>query len=269
MEILLSILTLSVLGLAFGIGLAYASKIFFVKTEPKVAKLLAVLPGSNCGVCGFAGCSALAEALSSGKAAVETCVPGGHNVHEKVAEILGTQDKVKTKMAATLICSGGKRTPDRFVYNGPKDCVAANMFLGGQKACEFGCLGFSTCAKACPFGAMTMDKNGLPEINQKLCTGCKKCVEACPKKILILRSAKSHIWVSCNSTDKAAVVMKVCGYVCIACMKCIAACKFDTIKVINNLARIDYAKCTNCRQCVEACPTKCIKTDYKEVTKVT
>jgi electron transport complex protein RnfB len=263
MGILLPVLTLSVLGLAFGIGLAYASRIFFVKTDPKVEKILNALPGSNCGVCGFAGCSALAEALAGGKAAAETCVPGGHSVHEKVAAILGVQAKTKTKMLATLICNGGRRTPDRSAYKGPRDCVAANMFLGGQKACEFGCLGFASCVKACPFGAMRMGPNDLPVIDHKLCTGCGKCVEVCPKKILILRPAKSHIWVACNSTDKGPIVMKVCGHGCIGCGKCVGACKFDAIKVVDNLARIDYNKCTNCRQCVQVCPTKVILADYK------
>lgn len=261
-EILLPVLTLSALGLLFGIGLAYANRVFFVKTDPRVDKLAAVLPGANCGVCGFAGCSALAEALAEGKVAPEMCIPGGHNVHEKVAKILGVQAKVKTKMTATLICNGGRAAPDRFVYKGPKDCVAADMFLAGQKACEFGCLGFASCVKVCPFGAMRMGPNDLPIIDPNLCTACNKCVEICPKKILILRPAKSHIWVACNSTDKAAVVMKACGHGCIACGKCVTACKFDAIKVIDNLAKIDYNKCTNCRQCVEVCPTKVILTDY-------
>ncbi len=259
MDILLPILTLSVLGLAFGIGLAYASKIFFVRIDPRVERILGVLPGSNCGACGFAGCSALAEALSEGKAAVEACIPGGHNAHEKVASILGAQAKVKTKMAATLICNGGRRTPDRFVYRGLKDCVAANMFLKGQKACEYGCLGFGSCVKACPFGAIKMDENGLPAIDQKLCTACKRCIEACPKNVLVLRPLKSHIWVACNSTDRGTLVMKICGAGCIGCLKCVTACKFDAIKVTDNLARINYTKCTNCRQCVSVCPTKVIR----------
>jgi electron transport complex protein RnfB len=277
MEILLPVITLSILGLAFGIGLAYASKIFFVKTNPKVGKILAVLPGSNCGACGFAGCSALAEALSKGDVNVETCIPGGHQVHEKVADILGTKAEVKKRMAATLICNGGKRTPDKFLYNGPQDCIAANMYLKGQKACEFGCLGFGTCVRSCPFGAMRMAENNLPVIDQNRCTGCGKCIQVCPQKILILRPAKSHIWVACNSTDNGATVMKVCGHGCIGCMKCVAVCKIsaislggsvthcdgDAIKVIDNLARIDYNKCTNCRQCVEVCPTKVIKTDNR------
>lgn len=263
MSILIPILTLSILGLAFGLGLAYASKIFFVETNAKVGKILSVLPGSNCGVCGFAGCEALAEALAGGKAAAETCVPGGHSVHEKVAGILGIQVKVKTKIIATLICNGGKGTPDKYDYRARKDCVVANMLLGGQKACPFGCLGFGSCVKVCPFAAIKMGSDDLPVIDQNLCTGCKKCVEFCPKKILILRFAKSHIWVACNSTDKGAVVMKVCGRGCIGCAKCVSACKFDAIKVVDNLAKIDYDKCTDCRECVDVCPTKMILTDYK------
>lgn len=262
MEILLAVLTLSILGLAFGIGLAYANKIFFVEANPKIEKILSVLPGANCGACGFPGCSALAEAIAEGKAAPEACFPGGHAVHEKVAAALGVQAKVKVKFIATLICAGGKRAPDRHQYQGIKDCVPANMYQLGHKSCFFGCLGFGTCVAVCPFGAIKMDTNLLPVIDKSICTGCSKCVAVCPKKILELRPVKNHIWIACNSTDKGPLVMKNCGFGCIGCGKCAIACKFGAIQVVNNLAKIDYNKCTNCRQCVAVCPTKVIKMDY-------
>lgn len=262
MEILLPVLTLSILGLLFGIGLAYANKIFFVAIDPKTEKILAVLPGSNCGACGFAGCQALAEAIVKGQAAPETCLPGGYAVHQKVAAALGVAVKHRVKFIATLICAGGCRAPDRHDCEGLKDCVAANMYQMGHKSCLFGCTGFASCIRVCPFDAIKMDDNDLPVIDKKLCTGCAKCVKICPKKILELKPAKSHIWVACNSTGSGPVVMKLCGYGCIACGKCVKACKFDAIRIMDNLAKIDYNKCTNCRQCIAVCPTKVIKTDY-------
>ena len=258
----MAVLALSILGLGFGIGLAYANRIFFVKTDPKIEKILSVLPGTNCGTCGFAGCPALAEAIAEGKAAPDACFSGGYAVHEKITGILGVPVKIKARQVATLICAGGKRAPDKHRYYGPKNCVLANMYQGGHKGCEFGCIGFASCVKACAFDAMAMDDNDLPAIDKDKCTACGKCVAICPKNILELRPAQSHIWVACNSTDKAPAVMKLCGYGCIACGKCVAACKFSAIRMVNNLAKIDYNNCTNCRQCVLVCPTKCIKTDY-------
>jgi len=263
MDILIPILTLSALGLIFGLGLAYASKIFYIKIDPKVDKLLGVLPGANCGVCGFAGCQALAEALAEGRAFAEACVPGGETVHGKVAGILGVKAKPRIKTIATLICAGGRRAKDIYEYKGPKDCVVANAYHGGPKACSFGCTGFGSCVAVCPFGAMKMDDNMLPVVDSKLCTACGKCITICPKNILELRPVKNHIWVACNSTDKGGVVTKVCGHGCIGCAKCVSACKFDAIHVVDNLAKIDYDKCINCRQCALVCPTKAIKTDYK------
>lgn len=265
MEIILPVLTLSILGFIFGIALGIANKVFFVQTDAKVGRILSALPGANCGVCGFAGCEMLAEALAEGKAAPETCVPGGHEAHQKVAEILGVEAKAAVKKTATLTCNGGKCAKDKFEYHGPQDCIVANMYQAGQKSCTFGCLGFGTCAVVCPFNAIKMNKDNLPEIDPNLCTACGKCVVICPKHVLELRPTKSHIWVDCSSTDKGAVVMKACGKGCIGCNKCAAVCKFDAIHIKDNLAKIDYFKCTNCRLCVDVCPTKVILTDYKMI----
>ena len=104
-----SVLALGVLGLIFGAGLAYAAKKFAVETDPKVEKIIDVLPGANCGACGQPGCSAFAEAVVAGRVPPTGCIPGGKDVSEKISVILGvTGVDVEEPKVAVVQCQGGK-----------------------------------------------------------------------------------------------------------------------------------------------------------------
>jgi len=253
------ILTLSILGLLFGIGLALFFKIFQTKEDPRIAQILEFLPGANCGACGFAGCFGLAQAIAEGKASPTRCAPLGLEKQKKIAEMFGIKIEEKTRLVATLICNGGIKAEDKFVYQGIETCFSANLLHGGQKTCPYGCLGFGDCVKVCPFGAIYMDKEKkLPVIIEEKCTGCGLCIKTCPKKILTLRPADKKVYVMCNSIDKGALVNKYCKSGCIGCYKCEKVCPSEAIHVKNNLAVIDYEKCTNCGECVKVCPTKVI-----------
>ncbi len=260
MEILIPVLTLSILGLIFGIGLAIAAKKLCVVTDPKLERLLSILPGSNCGACGKAGCIGFAEGLISGECTVEKCAISDAKRRDAIAEILGVQAKEKIKTVAVCHCNGGsKNAKDKFDYSGIKDCIAANLLQGGQKACIYGCLGFGTCARACPFGAITIDNEDLPAVDEAKCTGCGKCVAICPKKLFSLVPVEKKYYVACSSYDIGKDVMAVCSAGCIACKKCEINCPVKAIVVVDNLARFDYNKCQNLGKCFEVCPTKVIK----------
>lgn len=259
MEILIPILTLGVLGLLFGIGLAIASKRFAVKTDPKLEMVMGFLPGANCGACGGAGCFGFAEGLLNGKFSVDACKVSEEAVKEQIAKLLGKNLEKKTKLVATLHCYGGVRVKDRFIYKGIEDCVAANLVLGGQKSCVYGCLGFGDCEKVCPFGAIKMSEEGLAVVDESKCKACNKCVLACPKKLFTLVPITAKVFVACNSHDLGKETKAVCSVGCIACRLCEKACNFDAIKVVDNLAVIDYHKCSSCGECVKACPVKCIR----------
>jgi len=259
LEILIAVLVLGSLGFLFGIGLAVASKKFNVQVDPKLEQLQHLLPGSNCGACGNPGCFGFAESLLSGKSAVNGCRVCSDEVKEKIAGIMGLALEKQTKKIATLHCNGGLRVKDKYIYNGISDCVAANLVLGGQKACVFACLGFGTCQKACPFGAISMSAEGLPVVDKVKCRSCNKCVLACPKKLFSLVSVSFSVYVACSSHDMGRDVKAVCPVGCIACKLCEKACKFDAIHVIDNLAVIDYHKCTSCKECVKVCPSKTIR----------
>jgi len=259
MEILVPVLALGLLGAIFGVGLAIASKRLAVAVDPRLERIHSLLPGSNCGACGGAGCFGFAEALLSGKLPVAACRVSAQAVKEKIAGILGQALEENIDKIATLHCYGGRRVQDRFVYAGIKDCVAANLVLGGQKACIFSCLGFGTCAKVCPFDAITMSEDDLPVIDAHKCKFCNKCVAVCPKRILSLVALTHNVYVACSSHDCGRDTKAVCSVGCIACRLCEKTCRFDAIHVLDNLALIDYNKCTSCGECVEVCPAKTIK----------
>lgn len=256
-----SILVLSGLGLAFGVFLGIASKKFGIKRDPKVDEILNVLPGANCGACGYAGCAAYAEAIASDKdTPINLCVPGQKAVAEKIAAITGKEVKGSTvKKVAQLRCAGGKKEAnDKFDYEGIKTCKAASLIANGPKSCSYGCIGFGDCIKACAFNALKMGANGIPIVDKDRCVACALCVKSCPKSLFELVPYDKKVHVLCNSKDLAKVVAKACKVGCIACSLCVGACNFDAIHVTDNLAEIDYDKCTQCGECVKACPRKII-----------
>jgi ferredoxin len=177
---------------------------------------------------------------------------------EQIARLLGRTVEKKVKKIAVLHCNGGAKVKDRFLYQGIEDCVAANLVLGGQKECVFGCPGFGSCVKVCPFGAIKMSAEGLPVVDENKCKACNKCVQICPKKLFSLLPQKSTVSVACSSHDSGKDTKAVCPVGCIACKRCEQVCTFDAIHVIDNLAIIDYNKCTSCGECVKSCPMKTI-----------
>ena len=259
MNILIPVLTLTALGLAFGVGLAIAARKFCVVTDPRIEKVFKKLPGANCGACGMPGCMGFAEGLIRGKCSVEQCVIAKEEARREIAAILGVKEKEKVRATAVLHCNGGNlRVKDKFDYRGPKDCIAANLIMQGPKECVYGCIGYSTCSRICPFGAITMNEEALPVVDMDKCKACNKCVLACPKKLFTLLPLKYSVFVACSSHDSGKDTKAVCCVGCIACGLCVKACKFDAIHVVDNLALIDYNKCTSCGECVKACPMKTI-----------
>ncbi len=259
MEIIIPAIALGCLGLLFGLGLAVASKKFHVETDPKLEKVFEMLPGLNCGACGMAGCMGFAEGLVGGSCSISGCTVSTPETKAEIAKLLGIELEEKVKTVAVLHCNGGNKVKDRFQYQGLKHCTAAIQLQGGPKECAYGCLGFGTCADACPFGAISMREDGLPFVDEAKCTACGKCVAACPKNLFKIISTEKKYYVACSSHDMGKKVMQVCKVGCIGCMKCERSCPEQAIKVANSLATFDYEKCNNIGECLKVCPTHVIK----------
>jgi electron transport complex protein RnfB len=205
------VIILGALAVLFGIVLAYASKKFAVEENPKVTEVREVLPGANCGGCGFAGCDALAEAVATGKAPITQCSVGGAALAAKLAVIMGVEVGNIERQVARVICSGDKNNAkEKYEYQGIQDCKAAGMLVGGgSKGCRFGCTGLGTCVRECPFDAIHV-VNGVAVVDEEKCTACKKCIAVCPKGIIELVPASKKVRVLCKNLDKGKAVMEAC-----------------------------------------------------------
>jgi electron transport complex protein RnfB len=261
--IYLALAVLAALGVVFGIALAIVASRFVVKIDPRVEQVRETLPGANCGACGFAGCMGYAESVVlNPDVAASLCTAAPAEAVDRIAEITGKKADKREQKIARVFCRGGtSRSHRKYIYTGVKDCTAAMLAAGGDKSCDYGCMGYGTCMRACPFDAITMSADNLPVINADLCTACATCVAACPKQVIELATAPKAVVISCHSRDKGADTRKKCRVGCIACGICVQTCPFDAIKLENNLARINHELCTVCGLCVKKCPTNAIQ-DY-------
>ncbi|HEA47355.1 MAG TPA: Fe-S cluster domain-containing protein [bacterium] len=259
-QLLVSLLTMGGLGLILSIGLAIANKRLKVEVEedPRIQEIASVLPGLNCGACGFAMCSGFAKALVEGKAPANGCIPGGEEVAKQVASILRIEVEAREKKIAKILCYHRGKARTQFDYQGLENCRAANLLFGGNKTCLYSCLGLGDCIEVCPFDAITL-VNGKIEIDEERCTGCGKCVSICPKGVVALIPEEKKVHILCNSKDKGAIVRKICKEGCIGCGICVKVCPEEAITLKDNLAYIDYEKCTECGICAEKCPTHVIQ----------
>lgn len=254
MEILTALAILGGLGLLFGALLGVASIVFRVKRDDRIDKILANLPGANCGGCGFAGCANFAEAVVDGSAAADGCPVSSAEQRCAVASIMGAKAREGEPVRAVVLCSGANSvTEEKYRYYGIDDCNAAMRFGGGQKLCTYACLGFGSCVKACKFGAIQI-KDGVACVDSSKCTACGMCVKACPKHIIELLPQSAERIVVCSSQEKGQAVTKACRVGCIGCGLCAKACPVDAITIENNIARIDHVKCIDCGECKIKCP---------------
>jgi Na+-translocating ferredoxin:NAD+ oxidoreductase RNF subunit RnfB len=254
--------SVAIVGGLLGLGLAVAAKKFRVEKDKTVEALNHILPGLNCGSCGYAGCEPYAEALAMGNDKdISKCKPGGESALKGIGEVLGMEvDTSGIKMVAQVHCRGGKDTAEtRFQYKGLTDCNAASILFGGDKSCRYGCLGLGSCMQVCPVDAIDYDSEGLVWVDKDKCISCEKCVAICPTKVIRMIPYDADVIVACNSKDKGKDTKSKCKVGCIGCQICDKKFPEAGYKITDNLSVVGYTLRGPGRlDAVEKCPTKSI-----------
>lgn len=262
MNLLIPAAVLGIIGIVFAIILGIAADKFYVPVDPKVQAIGELLPGANCGACGYPGCDNLAESLASGMAPIDACPIGGAELAEDLAELLGGEAGEFEKEVAVVMCQGDREVAeDKYEYIGISDCRAIALEQGGNKECLYGCLGGGTCQDVCDFGAVQM-VNGLAVIDKDKCTACLKCVDVCPKSIIKMVPYDQEYQVLCNSKDKGGLVRKYCTKGCIGCNICVKQYP-EGFEIKDFLAKSSYNPDNYDEEAlanaVEKCPNDCIR----------
>lgn len=244
--------------------LILASRILYVKEDPRLDIVEDMLPHSNCGACGYPGCRGFAEALVAGTAQPAKCTVGSPEERSRIADLLGVAVGEAVKVVARLACSGGDNVARwRATYRGVDSCLAASQVAGGGKDCYWGCLGFGDCQRVCDFDAIVMDPHRLPVVIEDACTACGDCVEVCPKDLFSLQNASDRLWVRCKNEELGDQILSACEVACTACGRC-ALDAPSAVTMSNNLPVLDYNQLqgTSARQtgqaAIERCPTGAI-----------
>lgn len=259
--VLFTILSLSVIGVISAVILFVVAQKFKVFEDPRIDLVNEVLPGANCGGCGYPGCRNFAEVcVKSEDLSMVFCPVGGNDGMAKVAEVLGREAVAKDPEIAVLLCAGSCSVrPKVNIYDGASSCSIAASLYGGESGCQFGCLGMGECVDVCKFDALQMDaESGLPLVDEEKCTACGACVKQCPKNLFELRpkgKKSRRIYVACSNKEKGSTKKIGCEVACIGCKKCEKECAYDAITIENFNAYIDPVKCKLCRKCVAVCPS--------------
>ena len=255
-----AILFMGILGLLLSSMLVFANKKLWVFEDPRIDDLEGMLPATNCGACGSAGCRPFAEALISGEVTPAQCTVSNAETIEDIADYLGVESGDVVKRVARLACAGGNHVARmRAHYKGLESCRAAAVVSGGPKSCTWGCIGLADCADVCDFDAITMDHNGLPIVDNAKCTACGDCVDICPKDLFSIQDAAHRLWVACKNLEHGDSAENDCEVACTACERCVKDSPEGLISIQDNLAVIDYNKISLASPiATERCPTGAI-----------
>jgi electron transport complex protein RnfB len=258
--ILSAVATLGGVGLTFGVLIAVAQRKLRVYEDPRIDGVAELLPGANCGACGFAGCRAFAEAAVNGDVAPAKCTVMSPDMRDDVAGFLGVDAGSEAKRVARLLCAGGiDVAPRKATYYGVQGCAAAVAVGGGGKGCAWGCVGYGDCAVSCTFDAIVMNERGLPVVDVDRCTACNDCVVACPLGLFTIMPLDHHLLVQCRNLLGGEAATSVCAVACNACGRCVVDAAPGLVEIRRDLAVIDYDRIADANTlAIARCPTGAI-----------
>jgi Na+-translocating ferredoxin:NAD+ oxidoreductase RNF subunit RnfB len=242
-QVLGSIYILAGVGLVFAILIALAYRKLRVYEDPRIDVVTAMLPGANCGACGFPGCRGFAEQAVAGKVKPANCNVINDEGAAAIAKYLGVDVGEANRRVARLLCAGGTNVAaQQAEYRGLPTCAAAAAVAGGGKACAWGCIGYGDCAVSCDFGAITMLPNGLPQVALALCTACGDCVDACPKGLFQIVPLDQKLLVQCRSLIEGDEALEACRVACTTCSKCVLDAAPGVVSIESGVAVVNYEK---------------------------
>lgn len=249
-----------VLGVILALALAYADRKLYVYEDPRIGAVEDMLPKSNCGACGMPGCRGFAEKVVAGEIVPAQCSVSSDDQRQAIASLLGVDAGNVEKRVARLACGGGKHVAYlRAQYSGLKTCRAAAVTGGGGKECAWGCLGLGDCVNVCQFGALSLDRFGLPQVDADKCTACGDCVDVCPKALFSIQPVSHKLWVACKNQADGDIAEAACEVACTACGRCVSDAGPELMRLENNLAVVDYSLNDQLTmKPIERCPTGAI-----------
>ncbi len=259
-ETLNVLIFMTALGVTLAIVLAVANRYMYVWEDPRIADVDEMLPQSNCGACGTPGCRQFAEKLIKGEVEVSQCTVNSEEGNAEIAHYLGVDAGTQEKRVARLACAGGHNVARNTAgYSGMQTCRGATLISGGGKGCHWGCLGLGDCENVCDFDAISMNKYGLPIVDEDKCTACEDCVDVCPKALFEVHPVSHQLWVACKNLQFGDTAEIECEVACNACERCVKDSPVDLIEIKDNLAVINYKFNELAdKAAIERCPTGAI-----------
>lgn len=186
--------------------------------DADVARILAALPGHDCGLCGFADCRRFARALASREVDHRLCAAAGEDPASPLARAMGA---AALPRVAFVRCGGGEDAGRLFDYEGAPSCALANRFFAGGIKCAEACLGFGDCVSACPIRALRIE-GAVALVDPERCNGCGLCAKSCPKGLITLVPRAARWQVACSSRKRPEMRAADCDHACTACGACLA-----------------------------------------------